>query len=540
MKAVIYARVSTHEQALEEKVSLDLQIEEIKNYCQVKGYEIIQPYYLDIQSGTDSLKNRPQFEKMLDDAKRGAFDVIVAWRPDRLFRNMWPAARLKRIMNETEVKVETVTQPIDENLLGLWAWLAEMEIQNFVERSRMGKQGAALKGKVVTKCAPYGYYVDSNGYPQINENEAYIITRIFRDYVREDKPVETIAAELNSEGVPTRKGREQGWSPPYIHRILRNRVYIGYGTWGQYRHLNGKRAKKQPEENWIKVPFPPIVTKELFQQAQEKKATTKSKIEHHGKVFYPLANLMYCRECGYKFLPRTYWKWRARRNYGKGIYEYRYNPPKRYYKCYGMFRYSSQYQCRKPGHILADEIENLIWSKVVELVKNPAFVEEGIKSCQEELCNSEIVKELERAERQLAEIDLKKERATKIYVDGTITEQDLKIQMKFINDQKEFFEREVNRLSKQVEELKARKVSLENLYQLSEQIKERLENMDESERAELIQLLVQRVWLDGEGNIDIELGIPEKLLATPNADMYQQYDVSRILFVMKEKLESTS
>lgn len=81
---------------------------------------------------------------------------------------------------------------------------------------------------------------------------------------------------------------------------------------------------------------------------------------------------------------------------------------------------------------------------------------------------------------------------------------------------------------------------MENLYQLSEQIKERLENMDESERAELIQLLVQRVWLDGEGNIDIELGIPEKLLATPNADMYQQYDVSRILFVMKEKLESTS
>ena len=204
MRAAVYARVSTEDQAREEKVSLETQVGDIEAYCKGKGYEVVKPYYIDIQSGSDSMKERPQFEKMLDDAKRRLFDVIVSWTPDRLFRNMWPAARLKRTVEETGVDIEAVKQPLDKKMLGLWAWLAELEIENFKERSRMGKRGVALKGKVVCRSAPFGYSANEERLPEVNESEAYIVRRIFEEYAVENKPVLAIARGLNNDRVPLR------------------------------------------------------------------------------------------------------------------------------------------------------------------------------------------------------------------------------------------------------------------------------------------------------------------------------------------------
>ncbi len=94
-RAAIYIRVSTREQATDDKVSLEVQQRECEAYCRRKGYEAVRSPYVDVQSGTDSRKERASFEQMLGDARKGAFDIIVAWRPDRLFRSLWPAARLK-------------------------------------------------------------------------------------------------------------------------------------------------------------------------------------------------------------------------------------------------------------------------------------------------------------------------------------------------------------------------------------------------------------------------------------------------------------
>ena len=77
--------------------------------------------YVDIQVGTDSRKERAAFEEMLADARKGTLDVVVAWRPDRLFRSLWPAARLKQVMDSTGIDVETVTIPMDKTTLGLSA-----------------------------------------------------------------------------------------------------------------------------------------------------------------------------------------------------------------------------------------------------------------------------------------------------------------------------------------------------------------------------------------------------------------------------------
>ena len=508
MRAAVYARVSTEDQAREEKVSLETQVGDIEAYCKGKGYEVVKPYYIDIQSGSDSMKERPRFEKMLDDARRRSFDVIVAWTPDRLFRNMWPAARLKRTVEETGVDIEAVKQPLDKKMLGLWAWLAEMEIDNFKERSRMGKRGVALKGKVVTRCAPFGYSANEERFPVVNESEAYIVRRIFREYVVENKGVRAIARDLNNERVLLRSQAKYGWHTPYIHRILKDKTYIGQGAYGTHRY-EGKWRRQTPEQTHILVPFPPIVDEEIFELAQQKKAFNKSNIRRRPKTRYLLRNLLYCRECGYKFTTRSHWKHRAVTKSGK-VYHYEYDPPLRYYQCIGTFSYPDHYRCRKPAELRAEEVDGLIWERLVELLKNPSLLAECIRVYKREAEETGTLEALEAVKQQLSELSLKRQRVIDLCVSGAISESDLNTQLKFTSERKEFYEAEVERLSKQLAKASEQEISLDNLEKLSMQVRDRLEYMSGEEREVLAQLLIHKVWVDAIGNVEIEFSISKE------------------------------
>ena len=77
MRVAIYARVSTEQQAKEDKVSLEVQEKEIREYCSEHGHEVVE-IYVDVQSGADSKQERREFERMLADASKGKFNLIVA------------------------------------------------------------------------------------------------------------------------------------------------------------------------------------------------------------------------------------------------------------------------------------------------------------------------------------------------------------------------------------------------------------------------------------------------------------------------------
>lgn len=513
MRAALYGRVSTQDQAREEKVSLETQTSDIEKYCRDKGYELVEPHYIDIQSGQDTMKDRPEFERMLSDSLQGRFDVVVAWQPDRLFRSMWPAARLKRTIDEAGIDIETVKQSVDKKMLGLWAWLAEMEIENFKERSCMGKQGVALKGKVVTRQVQYGYYVDSERYPHVNEEEAYIVCRIFREYLQ-GKPIPQIARGLDEDHVPTRNNAKYGWSTVYMHRMLKDKAYIGQGAYGKSRRIGGK-DRRQPEEKHITIPFPPIIDEATFQLVQDRKANTRNRQTKHQSVFRLLRDLAYCQECGNKLLTRFNWTDKRRRKSGK-IHIYQFKQPLSYYLCYGMFRYPQHFHCWEHSSINAYKLDELVWQKVVELIKNPGVIAEGIKSYKEQPQNVGLIEELEKAKRQVSELSWKRQKTINLHIDGIISQEDLNIQLKFIKPRKEFFEAEVDRLSKETEKVQQQEVNLASFEQMANQVRDRITNMPDDERLELVQLLVNKVWVNGAGHVTIEFGIPENILALCN------------------------
>ena len=80
-RAAIYARVSDKSQAEDDKTSLSEQTTEMEAYCEGKGLTITARYQ---EVGRGWSKKRPEFQRMLTDARSGRFDTIVCWKSDRL------------------------------------------------------------------------------------------------------------------------------------------------------------------------------------------------------------------------------------------------------------------------------------------------------------------------------------------------------------------------------------------------------------------------------------------------------------------------
>ena len=150
-RAAIYARVSDKSQAEDDKTSLTEQTTEMEAYCEGKGMTITARYQ---EVGRGWSKKRPEFQRMLADAKRGRFDTIVCWKSDRLSRGMYPAAALMEVVEAYQIQLEAVMDAIDMKTFGLMAAIGKIELDNFRERASMGKRGSAKQGECPSAHSP--------------------------------------------------------------------------------------------------------------------------------------------------------------------------------------------------------------------------------------------------------------------------------------------------------------------------------------------------------------------------------------------------
>ena len=136
-------------------------------YCEGKGLTIGARYQ---EVGRGWSKKRPEFQRMPADAKRGRFDTIVCWKSDRLSRGMYPAAALMEVVEAHQIRLEAVIDAIDMKTFGLMATIGKIELDNFRERSTMGKRGAAKQGRIPSGSVPYGYRIGDDGKTEVVDN----------------------------------------------------------------------------------------------------------------------------------------------------------------------------------------------------------------------------------------------------------------------------------------------------------------------------------------------------------------------------------
>lgn len=142
--AAIYARVSTEDQ------HLDMQLTDLRAYAARQGYATVE--YLEKES---SVKKRPVFLRMLDDAKHGRIQIILVWRIDRFARSMKDFVLTTLQLAEWKVRLISTTESVDtgdenpfaEFQRGLLALLAQLERKIIVSRVNAGIAQAQRDGK---------------------------------------------------------------------------------------------------------------------------------------------------------------------------------------------------------------------------------------------------------------------------------------------------------------------------------------------------------------------------------------------------------
>ena len=167
---------------------------------------------------------------------------------------------------------------------------------------------------------------------------------------------------MTADAVPlAREGKR--WYYGMVSRILSTETYKGTWWYGKARYVSteeGIQVYDQPEDEWIGVPFPPLVDQETWERARVLRGKRWTKAKRNTEVFYLLQHMMRCSEYGLLMSGSANTKKEVKRN-GK-LYKYELDPPRRYYRCYGYQH--MRLQCRPKPMIRAERLESLIWSEV--------------------------------------------------------------------------------------------------------------------------------------------------------------------------------
>jgi DNA invertase Pin-like site-specific DNA recombinase len=147
MRTAIYARVSTtgHGQ------SPEMQVREIREYCERRGWQIAGEY---VDAGISGAKDsRPELNRLLADAHRRRFDAVVVWKFDRFARSVSHLLRALETFNALGIAFVSLSEQIDTTtptgrmVFTVLGAVAELERSLIAERVRAGLRNARAKGK---------------------------------------------------------------------------------------------------------------------------------------------------------------------------------------------------------------------------------------------------------------------------------------------------------------------------------------------------------------------------------------------------------
>lgn len=294
-KAVIYARFSSDKQT---EASIAAQERACREYAAAHDLSIIKVYADEAISGKGvKTMRRHQYQQMLRDAQRRAFDVILIHQYDRIARSLGEHVNLEIKLQGWGVRLVAVAQDFgsgkEAKIMRALMWsMSEYYIDNLAEESRKGLKETALKGLHTGGYAPFGYDVVDQRYV-VNALEAGYVRRIF-DAAQAGDGYQELIAEMERCGITGKRGKPIRY--PQIYEILRNRKYTGEYRYSPVEEKSRDDRREKPNAIKIENALPQIVSKAQFEEVQKIMKVRK----HTGKrADYMCSGMVYCG-CGAK------------------------------------------------------------------------------------------------------------------------------------------------------------------------------------------------------------------------------------------------
>ena len=151
LRAYIWLRVSTDSKGQDP----ELQRADLERVCEQRGWNIVK--VCEVEESAFGRSPREQFQAMLEDARKGKFDVLVCWSMDRFSREgEWSVSRIMASLQDWNIRFYSYNEPFLDTtgpfagfLIPLFAWLARQESIRKGKAVRLGMEKARAKGKNV-------------------------------------------------------------------------------------------------------------------------------------------------------------------------------------------------------------------------------------------------------------------------------------------------------------------------------------------------------------------------------------------------------
>lgn len=274
LRAAIYARYSSD---LQNPSSVDDQVALCRTFIG-EHFSPTDPSKALVYSDaaiSGATMDRPGLARLLAAVQAGRIELLVAEGLDRLSRSLKDIATLHETLSYHGVRIWTVHEgQISELHIGLKGTMNALMLRDLKARIKRGHRARIAAGYAASSCA-YGYRVvrgvvdakggNVNGVREINEGEAEIIRRVFREYA-DGRKIPEIVAGLNREEIPSPSGGL--WKRNALmggakkqEGILRNEIYLGKLIFNRTHVVrdpttNRKRQILNPESEWTKVDVP--------------------------------------------------------------------------------------------------------------------------------------------------------------------------------------------------------------------------------------------------------------------------------------------
>ena len=513
--AAVYARLSSEDR---EALSLDNQILMVKNYIAgTPGLSLSGVFSDNGMTGTNF--NRPGFENLMDEVRRGAINCIVVKDLSRFGRDYMEAGNFLEVifprLNVRFISIGDAYDSFDPRCKGEGMSVA---IKNMVNafyakdisvKIRTAYEVKRRNGEFVGKCPPFGYIkAPDNKNRLVVDAEAAGIVREIYAMKLDGTSVHQITRQLTARGVPNpahyryikgiqkeeRYRQPQSWDITVVKDILENIVYLGHLPLGKTKIVNGKQ-RAVPKKDWViaKNAHDPVITQADFDAVAAQLAAVRERhdsLERHQREELPeyiLEGLIFCSDCGraYRRMPNTM----------RDKVTYRLT-----YVCVYCNKRSPKYTYR---HFRQDELYNALYT----ILRQQIDVCAGLRGRMDAVrtspaarkLQSEREKKIAHIQKELDRFPVKKQRLYDDYCDGALTKDDFRFLQDRQSDEKAALSAELSALLAESEKLDAGYIDGNPCMS----VVDRFIGQKELSR-EMLLAMVQRIEVDGDRTIHVQ------------------------------------
>ena len=441
-----YCRVSTDSE--EQLLSYNSQVKHYKQLVESNpSWELVEVYADEGISGTQTTK-RIAFQRMINDAIEGKIDLIITKSISRFARNTLDTLKYVRLLKEQNIAILFEKENINtltmngEMLLVILSSLAQQESESISANVKMGLKMKMKRGEMIgfQGCLGYDYNpVDKTLI--INEEEAETVKYIFRRYV-EGAGAFVIAKELTNMKCKTKKGNER-WHESAVRGIVKNEKYKGDLLMGKTFTVNPithRRLENMGEEEkyYVNNHHEPIISEELFEEAQKILKIRSSRYNNKGRTFkysrkHAFSSMIQCGFCDGTAIRR---KWHSGTNHETFNWQ-----------CCTSIK-NGRKACAHSKGVREEYLMEAFVQAFNRINKdNREMIEEFLTNVEEALDLFSHKKELEELKKDILALENKSKKLVDLRINGTID--------------KETYEEKYEELSVKLKELKDEKINTE-------------------------------------------------------------------------------